>query len=70
MTLVVADNPCGLLGTVVIGVHVREVVEVHFFKSVADGGALLHARFVQRVVRSILVAGAGGVAENEGMVVA
>ena len=66
MTLVVADNPCGLLGTVVIGVHVREVVEIHFFKSVADGRALLFASFVQRIVRSVLVAGAGGVAENEG----
>lgn len=46
--------------------HVREVVEVHFFKSVADSGALLHARFVQRVVRPVLIAGAGSVAENEG----
>ena len=46
--------------------HVGKVVEAHFFKSVTDGGALLHTRFVQRIVRSVLVAGALGVAENEG----
>ena len=54
-----------MLGAIIVGVHIGKIVEIHFFKFVAYSCALLYAGFVQRVVWTVLVAGAFGVAENE-----